>query len=178
MPDFFGRVHLAIANRMPRWFAVLVAPFGTSRIAGSRSILLLVLGCIVVAAAVTVTTVLLLSNLRDRAIADSERELQNTALVLAAQTDRAFQGVDLVESSVLERMQSLGIVSGEDFERGMSTYDMHVMLKDKRSGLPHIDVVGMVNSHGTLINYSRGWPVPRNDLSDRAYSKDSSPTRT
>jgi diguanylate cyclase (GGDEF)-like protein len=169
MPDFVARVHLAIASRMSTWFATLVAPFGPSRIAGSRAILLLVFGCIVVAAAVTATMVLLLSNLRDRAIADSERELQNTALVLAAQTDRAFQAVDLVESGVVERMQSLAIVSSEDFDRGMSTYETNVVLKDKLSGLPHIDVVALVNSHGTLINYSRGWPVPRNDLSDRTY---------
>jgi hypothetical protein len=105
MPDFFGRARLAISRRMSRWLAALTARFATSRIAGSRPILLLVLGCILVAGAVTVTTILLLSDLRDRAIADSERELQNTALVLAAQTDRAFQGVDLVESSVIERMQ-------------------------------------------------------------------------
>jgi diguanylate cyclase (GGDEF)-like protein len=169
MPDFFARVHLAIAGRMSTWFAALVAPFGSPRIAGSRPILLLVLGCIVVAAAVTVTTVLLLSNLRDRAIADSERELQNTALVLAAQTDRAFQAIDLVESSVIERMQSLGIVSSEDFDRGMSTHETNAVLQDKLSGLPHIDVIALVNSRGTLINYSRGWPVPRNDLSDRSY---------
>jgi diguanylate cyclase (GGDEF)-like protein len=169
MPDFFRRVHLAIASQMSRWFVALAAPFGMSRSANARPILLLVLGCIVVATAVTVTAVLVLSNLRDRAIADSERELQNTALILAAQTDRAFQAVDLVESSVLERMQSLGIVSSEDFDRGMSTYDTHVVLKEKLTGLPHIDVVALVNSHGTLINYSRGWPVPHNDLSDRAY---------
>jgi diguanylate cyclase (GGDEF)-like protein len=169
MPDFLGRVHLAIASRMSRWRAALAALFGTSRSANSRPILLLVLGCILVAAAVTVTAVLVLSNLRDRAIADSERELQNTALILAAQTDRAFQAVDLVASSVIERMQSLGIVSSEDFDRALSTYDTHVVLKDKLTGLPHLDVVALVNSHGTLINYSRGWPVPRNDLSDRAY---------
>jgi diguanylate cyclase (GGDEF)-like protein len=167
MPDFFGRLHLAIASRMARWLAALAARFGASRSANSRPILLLVLGCIVVAAAVTVTAVLLLSNLRDRAIADSERELQNTALILAAQTDRAFQAVDLVESSVLERMRSL--VSSEDFDRELSNYDTHIVLKEKLTGLPHIDVVALVDSHGTLINYSRGWPVPRNDLSDRAY---------
>ena len=58
MPDFLGRVHLAIASRMSRWRAALDALFGTSRSANSRPILLLVLGCIVVAAAVTVTAVL------------------------------------------------------------------------------------------------------------------------
>ena len=73
-----------MSRRMSRWLAALTARFGTSRVAGSRPILLLVLGCTLVAGAVTVTTILLLSNLRDRAIADSERELQNTALVLAA----------------------------------------------------------------------------------------------
>jgi diguanylate cyclase (GGDEF)-like protein len=166
---FFERVLLAAAGILSRPFVVVAGWSGAPRIAGSRPVLLLVLGCVLLAVAVTVSTVLVLSDLRDRAIADSERELQNTALVLAAQTDRAFQAVELVEIGVIERMQSLGIGSSEDLDRRMSDYDTHVMLKDKISSLPHIDAVSLVNSRGRLINFSRSWPAPPNDLSDRAY---------
>src|ERR1700730_13062756 len=144
--DVVGRAHLALRNVLSRPLVAVAARLHAPRIAGARPVLLLVLGCVLLAVAVTVGTVLVLSNLRDRAIADSERELQNTALVLAAQTDRTFQAVELVEVSVIERMQSLGIGSSEDFNRRMSGYDTHVMLKDKLSSLPHIDAVSLVNS--------------------------------
>jgi diguanylate cyclase (GGDEF)-like protein len=139
------------------------------RLTQSRPILSLVLGCILIAGAVTISTVLVLSHLRDRAIADSARELQNTALVLAEQTDRAFQAIELVEISVVERVQSLGITTSEEYNLRMSERDVHLMLKDKISTLPHIDAVSMVSSEGKLISFSRSWPAPPNDLSDRDY---------
>jgi diguanylate cyclase (GGDEF)-like protein/PAS domain S-box-containing protein len=106
---------------------------------------------------------------RDRALANSERELKNTALILAEQTDRAIQSIDLVASSVIELMQSLGIASNEDLERRMSGQDVQFLLKDKISGLPHIDAVSLINSDGKMINISRLWPVPSISLADRKY---------
>jgi hypothetical protein len=38
---------------------------------------------------------LLLRHSHDAALRDGERELQNTALILAEQTDRSFQSLDL-----------------------------------------------------------------------------------
>src|SRR3954470_13317495 len=53
----------------------------------------LLLGAVVVGG-----TAWVLLDLRDRALVASERELANTALVLAEQTDRAIQAVELMES--------------------------------------------------------------------------------
>jgi diguanylate cyclase (GGDEF)-like protein len=134
-----------------------------------RPVALFVLGCALLAAAVTVTTVLQLSDLRERAIADAERELQNTAVVLAAQTDRTFKAVEIVETDLIRRIQSLGVDSAEDFDRALSVYDTHLLLKDKLSSLPHIDTVALVNSRGRIISSSAGWPGPEVDISDRQY---------
>jgi hypothetical protein len=56
---------------------------------------------VLLAAAVTVGTGLILSNLRERALIDSESALQNIALVVAEQTERAFQAIDFVRSSLI-----------------------------------------------------------------------------
>src|SRR5215216_4149888 len=132
---------------------------------------LLVICGVLLTAAVTAGTGLILSSLRERAVVDSERELQNIALVLAEQADRAFQAVDLVQTSLIERMQALGIASSEDYERQMSGHDAHLMLKDKIGGLPHVDAVAMIDAHGNLMNFSRAWPVPPVNISDRSYFK-------
>src|SRR5713226_1715349 len=137
----------------------------------SRPVLLLVLCGLLLGGIIVAGTGVILSNLRDRALADSERELQNIVLVLAEQTDGAFQAVELVHKSVIERMQSLGVVSGEDYERLMSSHDTHLMLKDKISDLPQVDAVTMINAQGKLINFSRYWPIPAVNVSDRDYFK-------
>jgi PAS domain-containing protein len=130
---------------------------------------LLVLCGVLLATAVTTGTWGTLYNLHNRALADSSRELRNVALVLAEQIDRAFQALELVETSLMERMQTLGISSDEDYDRQMSDRVVHLMLKDKISGLPHVDAVTIINSQGKLINFSRYWPIPAVNISDRDY---------
>jgi hypothetical protein len=130
---------------------------------------LLVLCGALLVAAVAVGTGFILSNLRNRALADCERELRNIAVVLAEQTDRAFQAVEFIQSSLIERMQVLGIGSAEDYERMMSGYDVHLMLKEKVSGWPHIGSITLINSQGKLFNFSRFWPLPDIDVTDREF---------
>ena len=60
--------------------------------------------------ATILTTVILVLNFRDRALSDAERELANTALILAEQSDRAFQSLELVQISLIERMKALGSI--------------------------------------------------------------------
>ena len=113
----------------------------------------------------------MLLNLRNRALAESERELQNIVSILAEQTDRAFKAVALLQSSLIERMQALGVASAEDYERQMSGYDVHLTLKDKVSGWPHIGSITLINSQGKLFNFSRLWPLPNIDVTDREFYK-------
>src|SRR5437870_11969408 len=62
----------------------------------------LVLGGLIPIVAIVVGTAALVSEFRDRGLADGEREFKNTALILAGQTDRAFQALQLVEDSIVE----------------------------------------------------------------------------
>jgi hypothetical protein len=130
----------------------------------------LLVGCgLLLAAVVIAGAVGMIADLRDRALAASERELRNTALILADQTDRAFQAVELMESGLIERMKALGIATPEDFERTMSGHDVHLMLKDKVDGWPHIGSITLINSRGKLFNFSRFWPLPDIDVTDRDF---------
>jgi diguanylate cyclase (GGDEF)-like protein len=120
-------------------------------------------------AAIVIGTAIMVGNLRERALLESERELKNTALILAEQIDRTFQGIDLVQSSVLERIQSLGIASSEDYTRRMSGEDVHQMLKASTSGLVQIYAISLINADGRLINFSRFWPGPEISVADRGF---------
>jgi len=117
--------------------------------------------------AVIAATAGLLSNLYNRELVENERRLESLALVLAEQIDRSFQSIELIQTDVIERMQSLGIASVEDLERQMSGYDTHRRLKDKISALPHISAIVLTNPQGKLINFSRSWPIPSVNVPDQ-----------
>jgi len=169
MQDFLSRMHSAIAGIRARLWVTIGACLRGPHIARSRPILVFLFGCILVSSAVIGSTALILSNLRDRNISDAKRELQNTALAVAEQTDRAFQALELVEVSIAERLQSLGITSAEAFRRRLSERDIHLMLEEKINSVPHIDAVTLIDAEGKLVAFSRGWPSPPNDLTDRDY---------
>ena len=53
----------------------------------------------------------------------------------------------------------------------MSSHDVYLMLRDKISGLPHVDAIALADADGTLINFSRFWPIPVINGADREYFK-------
>ena len=80
----------------------------------------LILCGVTLIAAIVIGTAIMAGNLRERALLESERELRNTALILAEQIDRTFQGIDLVQSSVVENIR----VAGHRLERGLYAPDV------------------------------------------------------
>jgi PAS domain S-box-containing protein len=141
------------------------------RPARPRALKLVVIFGVVLIAATVLATAALVVHFRNHALADSERELTNTALILAEQIERTFESLELVQTSISERIRSLGIASSEDYAREMSGRDVHVMLKDKISGLPHVGAVVLVGADGRVINFSRYWPIPPINVADRSYFK-------
>ena len=159
------------AESQPPRFTPVANNSSISNRARARPARLLLICGLLLAAAVTVGTGLILSNLRERALIGRESVLRNIALIVAEQTNRAFQAADLIQTHLIERMHSLGVASGEDFEREMSGRDVHLTLKDKIGSLPHIDALMVISARGKLINSSRTWPIPEVNASDQDYFK-------
>ena len=175
MYDFSsGQLKIAKDNRVearsPESKSV-VGNLATPGMTRSRPITLLIVCGIALVAAIVLGTAITIFNSRDRALAGRERELQNIALMLADQTDRVFEAAERVQINLIERMQALGIASGEDFEQKMSGFDIHLMLKDKIIGLPHIGTFTLINAQGKLFNFSRFWPIPTINVVDRDFFK-------
>ena len=131
----------------------------------------LILCGVLLIVAIAAGTAILVGNVRARALAGTERELKNTALILAGQIERSFQAVELVQRSLMERIKALGIDSSEDYARQLSGQAMHLMLKDKIKGLLHLDAVALIDADGKSINFSRDWPTPASNASDQDYFK-------
>ncbi|PWC89235.1 hypothetical protein TSO5_21930 [Azospirillum sp. TSO5] len=107
--------------------------------------------------------------MHERELAGAERELTTLNLSLAEQTASATQSVDLVLTTIIDQMKADGIATPADYVRRMGGRDTYQMLRARISGLPQLDAVTMIAADGHLINFSRYYPIPPVNVSDRDY---------
>jgi diguanylate cyclase (GGDEF)-like protein len=112
---------------------------------------------------------LLVSQLRRNALDSSGQELQRLALVLADQAERTFEAVELVQDSLVERLQTDGVKSPEQFRQHMTGLAAHEDMRSRIHGLPQLDALIAVDADGSLLNFSHYWPAPSVTLADRDY---------
>jgi diguanylate cyclase (GGDEF)-like protein len=131
----------------------------------------LILCGVLLIAAIAVGTAVMVGNFRERALSSSERELENTVLLLARHFDQQLEDAEVIQNSLVEYVYAAGIASAEDYRRQMSGRDVHQMLKAKLSAMSYLGVVNVFDADGKLINASGVWPVPDVSVADRAYFK-------
>jgi diguanylate cyclase (GGDEF)-like protein len=131
----------------------------------------LILGGMLLIAAITVGATIMADNFRERALNSRERELENTVLLLARHFDQQLQDFGTIQQDLVAYVQSAGIETSEHFRRRMSSSDIHVMLRAKIGGLSYVGGVNLFDADGALINSSSAWPVPAINVADRGYFK-------
>jgi len=131
----------------------------------------LILSGVVLIAAIIVGTAVGVGNRRGGALSSSERELENTVLLLARHFDQQLEEAEVIQNSLVEHVYAAGIATAEDYRHQMSGRDVHLMLKAKLSALSYVGAVTVFDSNGKLINASGAWPVPDVSVADRAYFK-------
>jgi diguanylate cyclase (GGDEF)-like protein/PAS domain S-box-containing protein len=131
----------------------------------------LILCGVALIAAIAIGTAVMAVNFRERALSSSERELENTVLLLARHFDQHLQDFEVIQKDLIEQIRLMGIASPADFKRQMSGQDAHLMLKAKVSGTSDVAGVNVFDADGALINSSESWPAPAVSIADRAYFK-------
>jgi diguanylate cyclase (GGDEF)-like protein/PAS domain S-box-containing protein len=126
-------------------------------------------GCLI--AAITIGTVMMVGEFRESALRNSERELENTVLLLTRHFDQQFEDCQIITSDLISKMQFSEIASPEAFKSQMSSLDARRMLKSKTSALSYIGNVNIFDADGNLINSSGDGPLPVASIADRAYFK-------
>jgi diguanylate cyclase (GGDEF)-like protein len=135
-----------------------------------RSILGHILVGTLLIAVIAFGTTVMVSSFRERALKTSERELENTVLLLARHFDQQFEEFEDVQKDLVAYIRSTGIASIEAFNRQVSGEEMREILKSKSNGSPNVAGVNIFDSDGMLIN-SSAWPRPAVSIADRAYFK-------
>jgi len=131
----------------------------------------LILGGVLLIAAIAIGATLMASNFRERALRNSERELENTVLLLARHFDQQLEDFEVVQKDLITFIRSSGIVTTESYHRRMSSEEIHLMLKSKMDALSYVGGINVFDSDGRLINSSAAWPAPPVNVADRTYFK-------
>jgi len=132
---------------------------------------LIVCGCALVVA-ITLGTMMMVGEFRERAMANNERELENAVLLMTRHFDQQFEDAEIIANDVIAQMRLSGMASPQDFRAKMSTVEAHQMLKSAVSVLSYVGDVMIFDADGQLINSSGGWPMPAVNVSDRNYFRE------
>jgi diguanylate cyclase (GGDEF)-like protein len=122
-------------------------------------------------AAIAIGTAVMVGNFRERALNSSERELANTVLLLARHFDQQLEDFTVIQNDVVAQIRLAGISSPDIFRDRMATPEWHEMLRSRVGAYSDVAGINVFDSEGVLINSSESWPVPKINVSDRAYFK-------
>jgi diguanylate cyclase (GGDEF)-like protein/PAS domain S-box-containing protein len=122
-------------------------------------------------AAIFAGTIMMIGEFRERALANSERELQNTVLLLTRHFDQQFDDSDTIAADVISQLRLSGIAAPETFRERISGSDAHEILRSKAGVLSYLGDISIYDSNGQMINWSRPLPVPNLNISERSYFK-------
>jgi diguanylate cyclase (GGDEF)-like protein/PAS domain S-box-containing protein len=129
---------------------------------------LIICGCALVVA-ITLGTMMMVGEFRERAMANSERELENAVLLMTRHFDQQFEDAEIIANDVIAQMRLSEMTSPQDFRAKMSSVEAHKMLKSAVSVLSYVGDVMVFDADGQLINSSGGWPMPAVNVADRGY---------
>src|ERR1019366_2240714 len=89
--------------------------------------------------------------------------------VLAEQTGRYVQTVDLIVQELRSKAAGLDFKTPEDFQRLMGTPAIQAYLVERVKNVPQADAVALIGADGIVVNWSRPRLPDRMDVSNRDY---------
>jgi diguanylate cyclase (GGDEF)-like protein/PAS domain S-box-containing protein len=120
-------------------------------------------------AAILIGTAVMIGQFRERALANGERELQNTILLLTRHFDQQFDDSNIIARNIIAQMQIPQMASPDELRQAMSGAGARELLRSRVSKLSYIGDVNIFDANGRLINSSSAGPLPDVDISDRTY---------
>jgi signal transduction histidine kinase/ActR/RegA family two-component response regulator len=106
-------------------------------------------------------------NLHESVENESRASLTKLALVIAEQTSRSFQSVDIVLKQATGEIVANGSDDPDALRAGMEGERLHQSLTNLGLNLPQVAYLSLVDADGQVMNSARVLPVPLVSISDR-----------
>ncbi|MFM9979479.1 MAG: hypothetical protein ACKVP9_01095, partial [Burkholderiales bacterium] len=106
----------------------------------------------------------------------SRVEQETTSKAIAFQVEQSLLAVDLVLRSVTERVVDARLSTVAQLREKMGTREIFDLIQSRKSGIPQLSVVSIVDKNGDMVNFTRNHP-PRSaegktiNLAERDYFK-------
>ncbi len=123
----------------------------------------------VLVATIFIGTLMMIDGFRERALTNSERELENTVLLLTRHFDQQFEDAEAVAADLIAQLQLSDIGSAGEFRASMTRADTHHLLRSKGGVASYLGDIAIYDADGELINWSGALPLPKVNISERAY---------
>ena len=137
-----------------------------ARRATIRSLICTAIGLIGLAAVAIGAT---LWSLRDDAIDLAIADTANIATVLAEQTARSVQSIDLVLTETTERIASFDTTTQAGLYKLLRTMMAHQVMQQRLVRLPQADSIFVADADGNALVSARSWPLQELNFADRDY---------
>src|SRR5215831_4249191 len=121
-------------NLLARMMGWIAAADGSRAIAASvrrGPVTWLFLCGALLAAAILVGTAVMIGQFRERALANGERELENTILLLTRHFDQQFEDSNLIARNIIAQLGIPQMASPDEFRQKMSGAEAQALLKSK-----------------------------------------------
>jgi diguanylate cyclase (GGDEF)-like protein len=106
---------------------------------------------------------------RGSALEAQQRGMSSMGVVLAEQTSRYVQLIDLTVQDVQSQITTLNIANLADFRQQLQIRKFHDYLAERLRSVPQADAIVVIDANGMLVNGSRGWPIVPIGSSDRDF---------
>ncbi|WP_409362801.1 EAL domain-containing protein [Bradyrhizobium diazoefficiens] len=120
-------------------------------------------------AGIFAVTAMAVGEFRERTLTNRERELENTVQLIARHFDQQFEDSDVVAADLIGQMHLAEIASPQMFRERMSGPDANRMLRGKIGAVSYLGDIAIYDADGELISWSRAQPLPKINVSSRAY---------
>lgn len=103
------------------------------------------------------------------AVAETEDESNRLGVVLAEQTERSIQGVDLLLEQMADRIVRSDPGDPHSLHAKFGGKDVHDELAARLVNLPQAEAFAILDSFGNVVNSSRAWPAPQYSRAEQSY---------
>lgn len=106
---------------------------------------------------------------RDLALAQTGRELRNLSILLADQTERTLDVVEMQQDTLAQRLQADGVATAEELRAWASPHTAPERLRRLAAGLPQLATLALVDDRGEVVGISQGASPPRQVMDRDAF---------
>ncbi len=108
-------------------------------------------------------------DMRRDALTDARQNVSRLGIAISEQTSRSIQSVDLILLGLRAEIAAQHVTTPAAFRTLLHTQALQIELSQQDRSLPQANAFSIVDAAGELVNFSRRWPIPPIDLSDRDY---------